>query len=193
MADISFMALMREAQRRDTGNENLGTFDRMLKEGPAGLMPSESVVEHVLTQVSSGNISQAFRFTCRYPGKPAGVHKSSTDWSKRMNWEKGRVISGACSGRSETEEDFSQMLQQRYPTMLVTKAYRFVGGEAPWYQQRVVEHMVEVQTSQDEQLLYRFKLVYEPLLHCHLIASVSMIATSTERFFPGAEGCDAEI
>tara|TARA_B110001452_G_scaffold150782_1_gene125492 strand:+ start:21 stop:791 length:771 start_codon:yes stop_codon:yes gene_type:complete len=188
--DWSMGELMKEAQKR---TPKLGTMDRMIKDGPSMHTSSQNVVEFVLSQVAAGNISQAFRFTARGGGKPAGVHKSSTDWSKRMNWEKGRVISGACSGRSETEEDFSQMLQQRYPTMLVTKAYRFVGGEAPWYQQRVVEHMVEVQTSQDEQLLYRFKLVYEPLLHCHLIASVSMIATSTERFFPGAEGCDAEI
>jgi hypothetical protein len=58
---ISFAALMREAQRRTGGT--LGMHDRMLKEGPGGLTPSSAVVEHVLTQVAAGNVSQAFS-TC---------------------------------------------------------------------------------------------------------------------------------
>jgi len=186
---------MREAQRRDTGKENLGTFDRMLKEGPAGLMPSESVVEHVLTQVSSGNISQAFRFTCRYPGKPAGVHKSSTDWSKRMNWEKCKIIGGSCTGKSETEATFEEMVKQRFPSMLSTQGYRFVGGAPAWQTaaSRVVEHVVEVQTRDQQQLLFRFKLVYNPLLDCHLVAAVSTMATSTSKYFPGADDSDAPL
>merc|ERR1719446_1473643 len=84
--DWSMSELMKEAQKR---TPKLGTMDRMIKDGPSMHTSSQNVVEFVLSQVAAGNISQAFRFTARGGGKPAGVHKSSTDWSKRMNWEKG--------------------------------------------------------------------------------------------------------
>ena len=123
----------------------------MLKEGPAHAMDSQSVVAHVLTQVSSGNISQAFRFTARGVGKPPGVHKSSTDWSRRMDWERGKVINGACSGKSDTADEFEQMVRERYATMLNTQSYRFVGETPAWQRNsRVVEHVVEVQTKGED-------------------------------------------
>ena len=49
------------------------------------------------------------------------------------------------------------------------------------------------QTKREEQLLYRFRLVYDPLVHCHLVATVSMVSTTTARFFPGAEDSEAPL
>ena len=54
----------------------------------------------------------------------------------------------------------------------------------------VKEYMVETQTKKGKHLILRFKLVYNWLVFCHLIAGVSMLSATTKDFFPGAEDSD---
>ena len=54
----------------------------------------------------------------------------------------------------------------------------------------VKEYMIEAQTKKGKHLILRFKLVYNWLVFCHLIAGVSMLSASTSDFFPGAEDSD---
>ena len=48
-------------------------------------------------------------------------------------------------------------------------------------------YVVEVRTRSGEHLLLKFKLVYDWLLYCHMVAGVLITAVSTHKFFPGAD------
>ena len=91
-------SLRREAETRDlVFIEDLGKLDKMRKLGPHHTTAPKQVVEHIVTELRQGNISQAFRFTCNPPWRQ-GTHASTTDWSVRMAWDKATVIEGTPSG-----------------------------------------------------------------------------------------------
>jgi len=188
--DVLLRALRAEATRR---GETFGKRDMLAKIGPHSTASPKQVVEHVVEELSSmGNISQAFRFTAMPPWKQ-GTHRSTTDWSQRMDWERCKVIHGTCSGGVVDMEAFEGVLRSKYAALLETKKYRFVGDDSAWQQKGGAEKMtaekeyvVEVQTKKGEHLLLKFKLVYDWLMYCHLVAAVSVFSWDNERFFPGS-------
>ena len=120
-------SLRREAETRDlVFIEDLGKLDKMRKLGPHHTTAPKQVVEHIVTELRQGNISQAFRFTCNPPWRQ-GTHASTTDWSVRMAWDKATVIEGTPSGRTVDKQAFIRMVRSRYAALLDTQQYRFVG------------------------------------------------------------------
>ena len=171
--EISFSALRAEAERRN--GADLGKSLALQKLGPHHTTTPKQVVEHVITQLRAGNVSQAFSFTC-VPVTKRGTHKSSTDWSQRMAWEKCTVINGAPSGGFVDLPAFETMVKSRYSALLETNMFRFVGDDSPWQQKHgrepmtaVKEYVVEVMTCREEHLLLKFKLVCkrQPRHSCH--------------------------
>jgi len=59
----------------------------------------------------------------------------------------------------------------------------------------VKDYVVEVKTSHQEHLLLKFKLVYDWLVYCHLVASVDIMSVDAlGKHFPGADdGLDLSI
>lgn len=54
----------------------------------------------------------------------------------------------------------------------------------------VKHYMIETKTRGGEHLLFNFELVYESLVHCHLISSVKIFSTNTAKYFPGTDALD---
>ena len=198
--DTSLLAELREAvgKRLDEG-ASLGKFAAMQRLGPHHTTTPKEVVEFVITQLRQGNISQAFAFSA-IPVTKRGTHKSSTDWSNRMAWAQAQIIGGAPSGKFHDREAFEQMVRGQYAGLLDTQVFRFLGDTTPWQQKdgmekmtSVKEYLVEVKTSKDEHLLFKFRLVYDWLVYCHLVTSVSVLSASTSKHFPGAEDLSIDI
>ena len=168
--EFSFASLRAEAERRGRsdglfGGEDLGKFDRLRKEGPHDRTSPRQVVEHVLTEMREGDLQQAFDFTSCPPWRQ-GTHKSSSDWSQRMDWAHSKTIEGVPSGRTCALADFEGLVKsrcaparnfygahfgaqfsdaarrrRRYAALLQTKAYRFVGDDSAWQQKGGLEQM----------------------------------------------------
>jgi hypothetical protein len=109
------------------------------------------------------------------------------------------VIGGAPSGKALESEDFEAMVRSTYSSMLDTKEYRFIGDSSAWQQKRghekmtaVKEYVVETKTAKGDHHLLKFKLVYDWLLYCHLIATVQLFVLSSNAF-PGAEDVNLDI
>jgi len=190
--------LRAEASRRGTGAD-LGKRDMLTKIGPHSTTSPKQVVEHIVVELTSGNISQAFRFTAMPPWKQ-GTHRSTTDWSMRMDWERCKVIHGACSGGVVDMDRFEGLLRSKYAALLETESYRFVGDDSAWQQKNGAEKMtapkeytVEVETKKGEHMLLKFKLVYDWLVYCHLVAGVSVFSWDNDRFFPGSLDLECDI
>jgi len=199
--DITFSALWKEAEKRAVlgPGSDFGKMHTLRHTGPCHTTTPKQVVEHLLVALREGEIEQAFRFTCVPVGK-RGTHKSSTDWSHRLDWEKCSVINGAPSGRFVDEEGFSQMVRSRYAALLRTDEFRFIGDTSPWQQKNgqakmteVKDYVVETKTQTGEHLLLKFRLVYDWLLYCHLVASVSITSLMVSKHFPGADDLDLSI
>ena len=195
---MSFGALRREAGRRGS-SADLGKFDAMRKIGPHSTTSPREVVEHVLTELREGDMQQAFNFTALPPWRQ-GTHRSVTDWTQRMDWEKCQVIHGTCTGGLVDRQSFEQLMRRRYAALLDTEQYRFIGDGSAWQQKDGAEKMtavkvyvVEVRTRSGDHLLLKFKLVYDWLLYCHMVASVLITAVSTDKFFPGADDADLDL
>lgn len=169
---------------------HLGKFDKLKKIGPHHTTSPRQVVEHVITELRNGDIQQAFTFTCAPPWKQ-GTHRSNTDWSQRMDWEKCQIINDSCSGGIATLPCFEQKLRTKYAALLDTQQYRFLGDDSAWQSKNGLEkfeapkeYVVEIDSPAGRHL-FRFRLVYDWLLYCHLVATVSSFAVDGERFFPG--------
>lgn len=130
--EVSLDALRAELRKREPSSD-LGRSHALLSQGPHHTTTPKEVVEHVVTQLCQGNVEQAFTFTC-VPVTKRGTHKSSTDWTQRMAWEKCQVINGAPSGRYLDSSGFENMVQTRYPALLDTESFRFVGDTSSWQQ-----------------------------------------------------------
>ena len=122
---------------------------------------------HAESLSASGNISQAFAFTC-VPMNNRGLHKSSTDWSKRMAWDRCRIINDEPSGQFYDHEAFAQMVRERYAPMLGVDGFRFLGDSSAWQQQKGTakmtdpkQYVVEVKTRRGDHLILDFKLLYD--------------------------------
>jgi len=197
--DSLFAELRAEVGRRSREGASLGKFAAMQSYGPHHTTTPREVVEFVITELQRGNISQAFAFSA-IPVTKRGTHKSSTDWSRRMAWEKAQIIGGAPSGQHHDSEGFEAMVRDKYGALLNTDVFRFLGDATPWQQKNGMEKMtaekeylVEVKTKKDDHLLFKFRLVYDWLLYCHLVTSVSMLSASTSKHFPGAEDVSIDI
>eukprot|EP00316_Scyphosphaera_apsteinii_P021357 CAMPEP_0119338002 /NCGR_PEP_ID=MMETSP1333-20130426/95157_1 /TAXON_ID=418940 /ORGANISM="Scyphosphaera apsteinii, Strain RCC1455" /LENGTH=172 /DNA_ID=CAMNT_0007349177 /DNA_START=253 /DNA_END=771 /DNA_ORIENTATION=+ len=163
----------------------------MQQDGPHHTVTPRDVVEFVITETCKGNLSQAFKFTA-IPVMKQGCHKSSTDWTQRMSWEKSRVISGVPSGPFNDYAGFESMVRSRYSALLDTEGFRFVGDDSSWQSKNgleketaVKEYVVELKTEKEAHYLIKFKLVYDWLVFCHLVVSVSVLSADPSRFFPG--------
>ena len=108
---LSFGALRREAAARGS-SADLGKFDALRKLGPHSTTSPRQVVEHVLTELREGDVQQAFNFTALPPWRQ-GTHRTITDWTQRMDWEKCQVIHGACSGKLVDRPSFEQLVRSR--------------------------------------------------------------------------------
>ena len=146
------MAALRDEAAKRGRDSDLGKFEKLRKLGPQGQTSPKQVVEHVVLQLGAGNDEAAFAFTSLPPWR-AGTHRSNTDWSKRMDWAKSRVISGQPSGALVDESSFGQLLSERFAFLRQTQAYRLVGDDSEWQQKRgrekmtaVKEYVVEVET-----------------------------------------------
>ena len=198
--DTSLFAQLRtEVGRRSKEGASLGKMQAMQQFGPHHTVTPKDVVEFVITELRSGNISQAFAFSA-IPVTKRGTHKSSTDWSRRMAWEKAQIIGGAPSGQHHDASRFEIMVKEKYAALLDTDAFRFLGDDSPWQQKNgmekmtaVKEYVVEVKTRNAEHYLLKFRLVYDWLLYCHLVTSVSMLSASSSKHFPGAEDVSIDI
>ena len=87
-----------------------------------------------------------------------------------------------------------------YQPLLQTEGYRFVGDASAWQLKNghekftaVKEYLVELKTAKGEHLLVSFKLVYDWLLYCHLIATVRILSAMSSKAFPGTEEIDLDI
>ena len=165
--------LQQELMRRSEGGVELefapgmGRMAALSQQGPHHTTTPKEVVEYVIMSLRQKNVTEAFKFTC-IPSHKRGCHKSSTDWTRRMAWEKARVIGGAPSGKALESEDFEAMVRSTYSSMLDTKEYRFIGDSSAWQQKRghekmtaVKEYVVETKTAKGDHLLLKFKLVYD--------------------------------
>ena len=165
--------LQQELARRSEGGVQLefapgmGRMAALQQQGPHHTTTPKEVVEYVIMSLRQKNVTEAFKFTC-IPSHKRGCHKSSTDWTRRMAWEKARVIGGAPSGKALESDDFEAMVRSTYGCMLETKEYRFIGDSSAWQQKRghekmtaVKEYVVETKTAKGDHLLLKFKLVYD--------------------------------
>jgi hypothetical protein len=197
--EISFAALQIEVKKRTQQGANLGKTSALQRLGPHHTTTPRDVVEFVISELGRGNISRAFEFTAIPAGK-RGTHQSSTSWTRRMAWEKCRIIGGAPSGLHYALSDFEAMMKTNYNVLLESTEYRFLGDSTPWQQkegrQKMTapkEYVVEVKTGKGEHQMVIFRLVYDWLVYCHLVASVSIMSTSTAKHFPGAEDESMDI
>ena len=171
----------------------------MQQDGPHHTTTPKEVVEYVVTRLRQGDVRQAFEFTC-IPTAKRGCHKSSTVWTKRMAWDSAREIGGASSGKNLEQDEWENMVRVKYAPLLQTEGYRFIGDATAWQQQNgrqeataVKDYVVEVKTTCGEHLLVKFRLIYDWLLHCHLIVNVGLGALSSSKAFPGTEDIDLDI
>ena len=170
----------------------------MQQDGPHHTVTPKEVVEYVVTKLRQGEVKQAFEFTC-IPTSKRGCHKSSTVWTRRMAWDKAREIGGDPSGLALEHDDWEKMVRSTYAPLLQTEGYRFIGDSTPWQQKNgrqsatgVKDYMVEVKTTGGDHLLVKFRLIYDWLLHCHLIVNVGLASLSSNAF-PGTEDIDLDI
>jgi len=200
-SDLSISALRAEILKRAESGavQDMGKKEALARIGPHANTSPRDVVEHVVTSCRGGDIHQAFRFTC-IPVAKRGTHKSSTDWSMRMRWEKCKLIGDAPSGAACDTAGFEAMMRERYTPLLQTEAFRLVGDGSAWQQKNghekmtaPKEYVVEIKTKQGEHYLLKITLVYDWLVYCHLVASVALLSASTAKHFPGAEDIDVDI
>ena len=107
---------------------------------PHGTTTPKQVIEHVVMELREGNLSQAFTFTSMPPWRQ-GTHKSSTDWTQRMAWDKSTIINGHPSGNTMAYDAFASMVKARYAALLETEQYRFIGDDTEWQTKRGQEKM----------------------------------------------------
>ena len=169
---LSLAALKAEVARRDASSDGqhlLCKSHALEKLGPHPTTSPKQVVEHVLHSLSfSQNISQAFAFTC-VPLAKRGTHKSSTDWSRRMAWDKCAVVRGEPSGHFYDHEKFASMVRAQYAPLLELEGYHFIGDSSSWQHgsaRRVKmtgpkQYVVEARTRANEHLVITFKLLYD--------------------------------
>lgn len=176
----------------------LGRFAKMQKLGPHDKTTPKEVVEYLVTKLRQGEISEAFTYTC-IPVAKRGCHRSSTVWTRRMAWDKAREIGGAPSGLAHESTEFEEMIRSAYAPLLQTEGYRFIGDASNWQMKDGVEsptdpkeYIVEVKTQNGEHLLVKFRLIYDWLLYCHLVATVGLASLSSNAF-PGSEDIDLDI
>lgn len=200
-------ALQEELERRRSEQScasmafapGLGRFEKMQELGPHHTTTPKEVVEYVITKLRQGDVAEAFTFTC-IPTAKRGCHKSSTDWSRRMAWDKAREIGGAPSGKAHEAAEFGEMVRAAYAPLLKTEGYRFIGDASNWQLKNglekataVKEYVVEVKTTGGEHLLVRFRLIYDWLLYCHLVATVGVLTATSGKAFPGSEDINLDI
>jgi len=204
-AAFSMGALRQEIERRGVENgtklefqPGLGRFEKMQRDGPHHTTTPKEVVEYVLTKLQEGQLAEAFTFSC-IPVTKRGCHKSSTDWTRRMAWGRSRVIGGAPSGKALPRDEWDAMVLDTYAPLTKTQGYRFLGDTSDWQQKNgeaemtaVKEYVVELKTTGGEHLLVKWKLVYDWLLYCHLVATVELFAM-TSSAFPGSEDINLDI
>ena len=96
-------------------------------------------------------------------------------------------------------DEFDAMLRASYAPLLRTAGYRFVGDASAWQIKKgmerpeaVKEYTVELKMSGGGHMLARFKLVYDWLLYCHLIATCELFDMSSKAF-PGTEDISLDI
>ena len=170
---FSFSALQAEVSRRDASefkhHTTLSKSHALQKYGPHHTTSPKQVVEHIIRELSTPqqNISQAFAFTC-VPMNNRGLHKSSTDWSKRMAWDRCRISNDEPSGQFYDHEAFVEMIRDRYTPMLGIDGFRFIGDSSAWQQQQgnakmtdPKQYVVEVKTRRGDHLILDFKLLYD--------------------------------
>jgi len=202
---FSMDKLRQEVEKRANSGDvlefapGLGRFAAMQRLGPHHTTTPREVVEYVINKLREGDATEAFKFTC-IPVTKRGCHKSSTDWTRRMSWEKARVIGDAPSGIALESAEFNQMLQSSYAPLMKTTSYRFIGDRTAWQQKKghqkmtaVKEYVVELKTNREEHFLVKMRLVYDWLLYCHLVATVELFAMSSQSAFPGAEDIALDI
>ena len=110
-----------------------------------------------------------------------------------MAWDKATVIEGTPSGRTVDKQAFIRMVRSRYAALLDTQQYRFVGDSSAWQNKHgekmtaEKEYVVELQTRDGDHQIVSFRLVYDWLVHCHLVAKVHVVSASIGKHFPGAD------
>jgi len=204
---INFSALRAELAKRSNEDgaaklefaPGLGRFEAMQEIGPHHTTTPREVVEYVVTKLREGDMDEAFTFTC-IPNAKRGCHKSSTDWRRRMAWDRARVIGDAPSGTAHEHDAFAEMVRTTYAPLLKTEGYRFIGDDSAWQQKgglesatAVKEYVVELKTIGGDHMLIKFELVYDWLLHCHLIATVGILSAMSTKSFPGSEDINLDI
>ena len=104
------------------------------------------------------------------------------------------------SGKFHEKSSFESAIKSNYQPLLQTEGYRFVGDASAWQLKNghekftaVKEYLVELKTAKGEHLLVSFKLVYDWLLYCHLIATVRILSAMSSKAFPGTEEIDLDI
>lgn len=96
-------------------------------EGPSAFKSPTKVIEYIMLNLQhngAAGINEAFRFTCREPGKSSFVSGAALS-AKRVSWYSGRVISGYVSGPALSNEEFRREVEARFDLLLGCAQWRF--------------------------------------------------------------------
>ena len=123
-ADVTPDDFSQELKRRGLQT----ALDALEADGPSAFKNPTKVIEYVMLQLQhrsdESGTAEAFRFSCREPGKSSFVSGEALS-SKRVSWSKAKVISGYVSGAALTFEEFDAELRETYAFLLGCAQWRF--------------------------------------------------------------------
>ena len=121
---LSAEAFADEMRRR--GFQTL--LEQMEEDGPSAFKDPTKVVEYVMLNLQhkaqGPGLAEAFRFSCREPGKSSFVSGIALS-TKRISWKTAKVVSGYASGPARSLADFEAEIREHYGLLLGCAQWRF--------------------------------------------------------------------
>jgi hypothetical protein len=130
-------ALCAEAFADEMRRRGLQTaLEQLEEDGPSAFKDPTKVVEYVMLNLQhkaqGSGLAEAFRFSCREPGKSSFVSGNALS-TRRISWKTAKVVSGYASGPAHSLADFEAEIREHYGLLLgcahVGSATQSVGGD----------------------------------------------------------------
>jgi len=122
-------ALCAEAFADEMRRRGLQTaLEQLEEDGPSAFKDPTKVVEYVMLNLQhkaqGSGLAEAFRFSCREPGKSSFVSGNALS-TRRISWKTAKVVSGYASGPARSLADFEAEIREHYGLLLGCAQWRF--------------------------------------------------------------------
>jgi hypothetical protein len=103
-------------------------LEQLEEDGPSAFKDPTKVVEYVMLNLQhkaqGSGLAEAFRFSCREPGKSSFVSGNALS-TRRISWKTSKVVSGYASGPARSLADFEAEIREHYGLLLGCAQWRF--------------------------------------------------------------------